>query len=337
MRFYKKTYQQKTWKKKKALPAPLLALAPELDALDAKHPANPAARAAALEALLAAPRAFTQGLPLGDWLDFLPWADPITGAALLAPPGVLLAGSDFASTTTTPPHLGWVDGASAAGEVTGGNLRGFLAQLADLWLGRGVARQAAAFRRGLGDMASLDAGVLAFEPAELRDLRAGPGRVEWTDESLKKILRPKGDFVLSAASGGSRGSGAGGGSSSAASASPLRRRTASSGSGSNSGATSGAGGGGSSGSAGGGGASGGGVDTLEWLRQELVLLAQPDRLRFLELTTGVRCLTPDKVITVRRTDQRWPFFHSCTNQREFRTAHLSCGEGENLKKGEGVR
>jgi hypothetical protein len=306
--------------------APLFALLPELEAIENKHPlsfTNSAAdnaaaerkRTAALNELLSEPRDFTQGLPLADWLEFLPWADPITGAALLQPPPPLSSASTLANasalaTPLTAPtaaaassasmSLGWYDddnscsgGVDSAGEVNGNTLKCFLLQLGDLWLGRGVAQQAAAFRRGLSDMASLDAGVLAFEPSELRDLLAGPDQVEWTTESLKRILRPKGDFVLPASSSSSSGS-----RSSSSSSSPLRRRalSASSPSCSNS--------------------SHSGVDTLEWLRDELVALSQPDRLKFLELTTGVRCLTPDKVITVRRTDQRWPFFHSCTNQRK---------------------
>ena len=44
-----------------------------------------------------------------------------------------------------------------------GNLGFFLSALAEAWLGRGVGRQVAAFRGGLGDMAALDRGLLAFE------------------------------------------------------------------------------------------------------------------------------------------------------------------------------
>ena len=209
--------------------APLFALLPELEAIEAKHPGSTSEdstaednavvernRTAALTELLAAPRDFTQGLPLADWLEFLPWADPITGAALLQQPpppsstslsSSALAAATPTSTTTASMSLGWYDddnssGVNSAGEVNGNTLKCYLLQLADLWLGRGVAQQAAAFRRGLSDMASLDAGVLAFEPSELRDLLAGPDQVEWTTESLKHILRPKGDFVLPAASSG---------------------------------------------------------------------------------------------------------------------------------------
>ena len=46
-------------------------------------------------------------------------------------------------------------------------------------------------------------------------------------------------------------------------------------------------------------------------------MAQPQRLDFAELTTGMRFLAPDKVITVRRTAEKWPFFHSCTNQLDM--------------------
>jgi hypothetical protein len=58
-------------------------------------------------------------------------------------------------------------------------------------------------------------------------------------------------------------------------------------------------------------------DTMKWLRAELVAMPQALRLDFMELTSGLRLLPHDKVITVRRTDERWPFFHSCTNQLDL--------------------
>ena len=67
----------------------------------------------------------------------------------------------------------------------------------------------------------------------------GPETVQWSVESLRKTLRPEGDF--GAVVGGAR------------------------------------------------------VDTLDWLREELVALPQAARLNFLELTTGLPVLTPDKV------------------------------------------
>jgi hypothetical protein len=38
------------------------------------------------------------------------------------------------------------------------------------------------------------------------------------------------------------------------------------------------------------------VDTMDWLRQCLVELDQSQRLKFMELTTGLRLLAPDQVI-----------------------------------------
>ena len=129
--------------------APLFALIPELDAAHAR--ASPAAAAAALGALGSEPRDFTQGLPLEDWLSYLPWADPITGAALLKPP------SFSPSTLMARPRSGtWWKGS----DVNMASLRNYLEQLSDLWIGRGVARQAAAFRDGLGDLVSQSARVI---------------------------------------------------------------------------------------------------------------------------------------------------------------------------------
>jgi len=217
--------------------------------------------------------AFTKGLQLREWLEFLPWADPVTNTPLPLPPIQLKLATRAGKTDADDDDDdggGNGEGRSAGGggrlwwegEVTGETLLFYLRSLQALWLGEGIQQQVGAFLDGLGAMASLDGGVLAFESEELRDLLCGPDTIEWTEESLKrKHLRPKGDFKLPPSQGGH--------------------------------------------------------DTLGWLRVELVELDQQQRLRFMELTTGLRVLTPDKVITVRRTNERWPYFHSCTNQLDL--------------------
>ena len=102
------------------------------------------ARASSLEALAAdASRPFTGGLPLGEWLEYLPWADPVTGAPLPRPSG---GGGGGGSGDGTRDGSGSGVGAGAAGvwwegEVTAATLGFFLRAVADLWLGAGVARQ----------------------------------------------------------------------------------------------------------------------------------------------------------------------------------------------------
>jgi len=58
-------------------------------------------------------------------------------------------------------------------------------------------------------------------------------------------------------------------------------------------------------------------NTMVWLRGELADMPNARRLDFLELVTGQRLLLPDQVLTVRLTQERWPFFHSCTNQLDL--------------------
>jgi hypothetical protein len=60
-----------------------------------------------------------------------------------------------------------------------------------------VARQVAAFRRGVNAVFGWRR-LLAFGPQELADMVCGAGSVEWTDKSLKKLLRPAGGFGDSA-------------------------------------------------------------------------------------------------------------------------------------------
>ncbi len=89
---------------------------------------------------------FTQGMPLADWVELRDWTDPVTATPLPDEAG----------------RPGW------GGAVTVPRLLGYLRALGEWWVGTGVARQVAAFRAGLGELASLNAGALAFEPAELR-------------------------------------------------------------------------------------------------------------------------------------------------------------------------
>lgn len=138
-----------------------------------------------------------------------------------------------------------------------------------------------------------------------RNMLCGPNTIEWSVETLKRTLRPKGDFTIRASEViGQR--------------LPEERDKVSQGE---------------------------MVDTMDWLREALVELDQPQRLKFMELTTGLGLLTSDEVsqlypfstmyslivmifittssqvITVRMTSERWPFFHSCTNQLDFPVYH----------------
>jgi hypothetical protein len=196
--------------------AKLFAVLPRLQDLRRRQrSADLALRAAAAEdadALFAdaAAHAFTQGLPLGDWLENLSWVDPLTGSPLPPPrcapnwadPDEASALSEasgaaasHAASTSEAAMLGApVESLAAAAEVTRATLLPFLELVAASWLGAGVALQVAAFRRGLGDVVELEGpGVgLAFAPSELRDLFCGPDAVEWTEQSLRKTLRPTG-------------------------------------------------------------------------------------------------------------------------------------------------
>ena len=58
-------------------------------------------------------------------------------------------------------------------------------------------------------------------------------------------------------------------------------------------------------------------DTMVWLRAELVGMEQLQRLRFMRLVTGLPLLTPDKVITISATKNKWAYFHSCTSTLDF--------------------
>jgi hypothetical protein len=170
--------------------------------------------------------------------------------------------------------------------------------------------------------------LFSFEAHELCNLLCGPELVHWDDHSLTKLLKPVGDFRLSArevsstfnAPTSTEGSGTGGdGDRPQGRTKDDKKKKEGEG---------GKGGKGGKGSSNGSG----GVDTLVWLRNWLVALPQEGRLDFLELVTGQRALLPDLVIHVRRTQSSsssssstatsnenssgavgLPYFHSCTN------------------------
>jgi len=147
--------------------------------------------------------AFTQGLPLNEWLDNVAWVDPLTSSPLPPPsqtPRMALATSGGASiaaaaansVSSTSSEPGTESEATA--EVTPDTLLPFLEHIAWSWLGEGVALQVGAFRDGLGDIVELNGpGVgLAFDAREQRDLFCGPDTVDWSEQSLRKTLRPTG-------------------------------------------------------------------------------------------------------------------------------------------------
>lgn len=183
--------------------AKLFALLPRLHDLQRRHnSADGAVRAAAAQdraALFAdaASHAFTQGLPLGEWLEHLAWVDPLTGSPLPPPsraPDLTFEAPSEAAAASAADSLVPVEGMAWEAEVTSATLLPFLALVAASWLGPGVASQVAAFRAGLGDVMELEGpGVgLAFDARELRDLFCGPDAVAWTEQSLRKTLRATG-------------------------------------------------------------------------------------------------------------------------------------------------
>eukprot|EP00615_Pteridomonas_danica_P019585 CAMPEP_0114396960 /NCGR_PEP_ID=MMETSP0102-20121206/13914_1 /TAXON_ID=38822 ORGANISM="Pteridomonas danica, Strain PT" /NCGR_SAMPLE_ID=MMETSP0102 /ASSEMBLY_ACC=CAM_ASM_000212 /LENGTH=1363 /DNA_ID=CAMNT_0001557849 /DNA_START=31 /DNA_END=4123 /DNA_ORIENTATION=- len=189
---------------------------------------------------------FTSNMTLRDWIDFY-WVDPITKSPLS------FYNHQVPHQTTQTDDI---DQDIWTKEVSPSTLLEFLQQVGESWLGFGIHEQVNAFREGLSDLVSMEGGLLSFEARELKDLFCGPDTIDWTEESLLKILRPTGGLTQQ-------------------------------------------------------------EDTMKWLRAELVAMPQALRLDFMELTSGLRLLTPDKVITVRRTDEKWPFFHSCTNQLDM--------------------
>ena len=77
--------------------------------------------------------------------------------------------------------------------VTSGNLLAFLEAVADLWLGSGVQCQIEAFRKGVSQVFDWRH-LLAFSATELSDMMCGAGNIEWTEKSLRRLLKPSGGF-----------------------------------------------------------------------------------------------------------------------------------------------
>jgi hypothetical protein len=238
--------------------AKLFSLYPQVQALQQLEDTE---RQRGMKDLLSCSYYFTGGLTLKGWLELLSFSEPITKTVIPSP---------ISKEGVTTLDIDWDS------VIDESNLYAYMVMLEDLWLGTGVQRQARAFRDGLSDMADVNAGSLAFGAVELRNLLCGPDTVEWSFDSLKKILRAKGDFVIRASEVVQSEDG---------DVIDVPKD--------------------------------GKIDTLDWLREALVSLDQSQRLKFMELTTGLRLLTPDKVITVRKTSERWPFFHSCTNQLDL--------------------
>jgi len=245
-------------------------------------------RSIALKKLLSCSFDFTNGLSLRGWLELLSFSEPITRTCMpnhLSSSGSLINVSSTSNTPATLLHHEDVDVVWDS-EVTESNLYSYMVMIEDMWLGSGVSRQVKAFTDGLSEMADVNSGSLAFGTTELRNMLCGPDSIDWTLDSLKRILRPKGDFLINISDVESLTDSPSSSSSSSVST-LLDQKTNTK------------------------------IDTLDWLREALVALDQPQRLKFMELTTGLRLLTPDKAITVRRTSERWPFFHSCTNQLDL--------------------
>lgn len=114
--------------------------------------AHPAAGDAKLGAFLGQPQPFSAGLGLGAYLETLalPWWDPVTETPLPPPPGG--HGESGEGGESGNRSSGGEGGVWWGGEVSGRTLRAYLHALADLWLGRGVARQVAALKAGLNDI-----------------------------------------------------------------------------------------------------------------------------------------------------------------------------------------
>lgn len=98
-----------------------------------------------MDKLLSVSYSFTGGLKLADWLEMLPFSEPITKTAL--------------------PES---DGMNWESTVNGMNLYHYLSQLEDMWVGTGVRQQVVAFQEGFSDMADDNSGSLAFGAIELR-------------------------------------------------------------------------------------------------------------------------------------------------------------------------
>ena len=169
----------------------------ELEALEAAAAAAAEDVAAADKVVFDASHPFTaQGQTLREMLRITPleFADPITGLALtpLPEPEPPLPTATTAPDVSSPRPLS-VAPTTHPSVVTPGTLRKYLESVAEFWLGHGVARQVAAFRRGVSAVFGWRR-LLAFSPQELADMVCGAGSVEWTEKSLKALLRPAGGF-----------------------------------------------------------------------------------------------------------------------------------------------
>lgn len=78
------------------------------------------------------------------------------------------------------------------------NLLAFLEAVADHWLGKGIERQVQAFRRGISQVFDWKA-LLAFSPRELCSMMCGADAIEWTEKSLRKMLKPASGFTQDSA------------------------------------------------------------------------------------------------------------------------------------------
>jgi len=114
---------------------------------------------------------------------------PFTGpgqtlSAFLADPSVPLEYSD--------PITGVALGGSEP-SVHRHNLLSYLEAVADHWLGKGIERQVHAFRSGVSEVFDWKS-LLAFSPRELCGMVCGTDAIDWTDKSLRKMLKPASGF-----------------------------------------------------------------------------------------------------------------------------------------------
>jgi E3 ubiquitin-protein ligase TRIP12 len=75
--------------------------------------------------------------------------------------------------------------------VTVSNVCEFVDQAQQFWFGSGVCVQVEALRTGLNDVFPFDC-LLAFSPAELRNMFCGEDRIEWDEAALTSHLHPVG-------------------------------------------------------------------------------------------------------------------------------------------------
>lgn len=86
---------------------------------------------------------------------------------------------------------------NAGGEhvtVTVDNLGDFVDRAAQFWFDAGVHVQVEALRAGLNEVFPFDC-LLAFSPAELRNMFCGEDRIEWDEAALTSHLHPVGGLT----------------------------------------------------------------------------------------------------------------------------------------------